>query len=197
MAHPLNCQISSAGRASLSTGVNTELGINHQYHFGGMRVMAVVRFNPANELFGLQREVNRLLTDFFPVAKKAEEFESAVWRPMVDVHEDENNYYVDAELPGLRKEDVKINFQDGVLTISGERRFQHEEKVAEGENVEAAAKKGNNFHRMERMYGKFQRQFNFTSHVNADRITAKFEDGVLKVQVPKAEEVKPRQIEIM
>ena len=159
--------------------------------------MAVVRFNPGNELFGLQREVNRLLTDFFPVAKKAEEFASAVWRPMVDVHEDENNYYVDAELPGLRKEDVKMNYKDGVLTISGERRFEHEQKADEGDTENATAKKGINVHRMERMYGKFHRQFNFTSHVDAERITAKFEDGVLKVVVPKAEVVKPREIEIM
>jgi HSP20 family protein len=162
-----------------------------------MTAMAVVRFNPGNELFGLQREMNRLLSDFFPVAKKAEEFESAVWRPMVDVHEDENNYYVDAELPGLRKEDVKMSFQDGVLTISGERRFEREQKGGEEENGNGSAKKGNSYHRMERMYGKFHRQFNFSAHVNAEGITAKFEDGVLKVQVPKAEEVKPRQIEIM
>ena len=159
--------------------------------------MAVVRINPGNELFGLQREVNRLLTEFFPVAKKGEELETAVWRPLVDVHEDDNSYYVDAELPGLRKEDVKMNFQDGVLTISGERRFQHVVNGEEGVDENGAAKKGNNVHRMERKYGKFHRQFNFTSHVNADNITAKFEDGVLKVQVPKAEEVKPRQIEIM
>jgi HSP20 family protein len=158
--------------------------------------MAIVRFNPATDLFGLQREMNRLFTDFFPTKRSQEEFESAVWRPMVDVHEDENSYYIDAELPGLRREDVKLNFQDGVLTISGERRYTREQKTG-GENGHGEGNgKGSSCHRMERFYGKFHRQFSFPTHVDADRIAAKFEDGVLKVTVAKAEEVKPRQIEI-
>jgi HSP20 family protein len=157
--------------------------------------MAIVRFNPANELFNLQREMNRLFTDFFPTQRKGEEFESGVWRPMVDIHEDENSYLIDAELPGLRREDVKINFQDGVLTISGERRYEREGKGENG-NSDGEGKKGGTVHRMERLYGKFYRTFSFPSTINADAIKAKFEDGVLKVTVPKAEEVKPRQIEI-
>jgi HSP20 family protein len=156
--------------------------------------MAIVRFNPVNELFGLQREMNRLFNDVFPAQKKQEEFESAVWRPMVDVHEDENGYYIDAELPGLRKEDVKINFQDGMLTISGERKYEREQK--NGDDNGNSGAKGTSCHRMERFYGKFYRQFTFPAHVDADRIAAKFEDGVLKVKVAKAEEVKPRQIDI-
>lgn len=154
--------------------------------------MAIARFNPAQDLFNLQREMNRLFGDFLPTAKKEqEEFASAVWRPMVDVHEDDDSFQVDAEIPGVRKEDLKINFQDGILTISGERTYDREQKEGNGEN-----RKGVSCHRMERFYGKFYRSFSFPSAVAPDAINARFEDGVLHVTVPKAEQVKPRQIEI-
>jgi HSP20 family protein len=161
--------------------------------------MAIVRFNPATDLFNLQREMNRLFGDFVPsVRKDQDEFESAVWRPMVDVHEDENSYVVDAELPGLKKEDVKINFQDGVLTIAGERKYEREQggQPENGGGVKVETKKSASVHRMERLYGKFYRSFSFPTQVNPDGINAKFSDGVLTVTVPKAEQVKPRQIQI-
>lgn len=157
--------------------------------------MSIVRY-PAIGIHGvqrdLQREMNRLFDTFFPTTRKATEegFESAVWRPMVDVHEDEQSYVIDAELPGLRREDVRINFQDGVLAISGERNYGYEKK--EGEN----GGKERNCHRLERFYGKFHRTFTFPSAVNADGIRAKFDNGILTITVPKAETVRPRQIEI-
>jgi len=178
--------------------------------------MAIVRFNPMNEVLNLQREMDRLVDRFFPATRNDDEAaRSAVWRPTVDIHEDENNYMIDAELPGMRKEDVKISFQDGVLSISGERSYEYEEKPAAAEEkagngngngngnggtvegrVSVERRTGRSCHRMERFYGRFHRSFTFPTAVNPDTINARFENGVLKVTVPKAEQVKPRQIEI-
>jgi len=163
--------------------------------------MSIVRY-PTMSLYGLQndlqREMNKIFDSVFPTQRKATEegFESAVWRPVVDVHEDENRYIIDAELPGLTREDVKISFQDGTLTISGERNYQYEKKnPSNGNNGENGAKE-KNCHRMERFYGKFYRSFSFPTAVNPDAINARFENGVLIVTIPKAEAVKPRQIAI-
>lgn len=165
--------------------------------------MSIVRY-PATGLYGLQRdlqrEMNKIFDSVFPTQRKATEegFESAVWRPVVDVHEDENSYIIDAELPGLTREDVKLSFQDGTLTISGERSYQHEKRVENGENGTNGngASKEKNCHRMERFYGKFYRSFSFPTAVNPDAINARFDNGILTITVPKAEAVRPRQIEI-
>jgi len=148
---------------------------------------------PTVRFYDVQREMNRFLDSFFPTTarRRTDEDgpESAVWRPVVDVHEDEQGFLIDAELPGLTKEDVKIDFQDGTLTVAGERSYSYEKK--EGD---ATAPK--NAHRLERFYGKFLRSFTFPSAVNSDAISAHFQDGVLKIMVPKAEELKPKRIEI-
>jgi HSP20 family protein len=166
--------------------------------------MSIIR-NPSVHVYGLQRdlqrEMNRLLDNFFPTTPKRtseDTFESAVWRPVVDLHEDGNSYVIDAELPGLTRDDVKISFQEGTLTISGERNYRYEKK--EGEDAPEAdggvRAKERTAHRMERIYGKFLRSFTFPSAVNAEAISARFDNGVLTITVPKADAVKPRQIEI-
>jgi HSP20 family protein len=105
------------------------------------------------------------------------------WSPAIDVVEGKNQFLVKLDLPGLKSEDVKITFEDGVLNISGERK---EEKVADENKV----------HLSERFYGKFERGIRFPSPVQADKVSAKFADGVLEVELPKTEETKPRQIQI-
>jgi len=153
--------------------------------------MANIRIHPL-ATYNLQREFNRLFDTIFPTpTDKAADAEpqSAVWRPTVDLHENSDGFIVDAELPGLKKEDVQINFQDGTLSISGERKYAYEKKGEDGAKDESC-------HRMERFYGRFHRSFTFPTAVDADKIRASFDNGVLKVVVPKAEVVKPRQIEI-
>jgi HSP20 family protein len=103
--------------------------------------------------------------------------------PAMDVTETEEALTVTAELPGLRKEDVKITMERGVLTLSGEKRVEKEEKQKD-------------FHLVERRYGAFHRSVNLPSGVDPNRATASFENGVLKITVPKAESAKPRQLEI-
>lgn len=144
--------------------------------------MAIVKFNPFSDAVGFQREMNRLFEDFFP-ARREGSGNAPLWHPTVDVHEDEHAYLIDAELPGLKREDVTVNFQDSVLTISGERKYENESKEK-------------NAHRVERFYGKFSRTFNFPSGIDADNISASYDNGVLKITIPKAEEVKPRRISV-
>ncbi|MBC8144985.1 MAG: Hsp20/alpha crystallin family protein [bacterium] len=181
--------------------------------------MAIVRFNPMNEVLNLQREMDRLVDRFFPTTRNVDEAaRSAVWSPVVDVHEDENGYTIDLELAGVNKDQVKISYQDGAVSISGERTYEYIDKAAgetedggaNGANGDSAKggisidvagrvsveKKGPTVHRMERAYGRFHRTFNFPTAINPDAISAKFDNGMLKVVIPKAEQVKPRNISI-
>jgi HSP20 family protein len=107
----------------------------------------------------------------------------ADWAPVLDVYEDKDNFVVQTELPGLKREDINVSLQDGVLVISGERKT--EEKRNEGE-----------IRRQERFYGKFQRTLTLPAPVAADKVKAQYKDGVLTVTVPKAEEAKPKKIDV-
>lgn len=145
--------------------------------------MTLVRWNPVNEMMNLQREMNRFFNGMPTRTNRDEDYESAVWSPMTDITEDVDKYVLNFDLPGLKKEDIKMNFSDNTLKISGER-FAEEQK------------KDTTSHRVERVSGKFYRSFNFPTQVNAENISATYADGVLTVTVPKAEEVKPRLISI-
>ena len=103
--------------------------------------------------------------------------------PRINIEETDNEWLVTAELPGVTKDDVKVNFQDGLLTISGEKKSEKEDK-------------NKNFHKVERSYGKFYRSLNVNSSVLADKIDASFKDGILEVTLPKAEEAKPKLIDV-
>ena len=105
------------------------------------------------------------------------------WIPAVDVRETEGAFVFHAELPGLSKEDVGITLEDNVLALTGERKLENEETK-------------NEFRRIERSYGRFTRSFTLPNEVEADKVEAKYGDGVLTVTVPKAEKTKPRKIEI-
>jgi HSP20 family protein len=105
------------------------------------------------------------------------------WTPLVDISEDANEYLVKAELPELKKEEVKVSVENGELTISGERKSEKEEK-------------GKKFHRIERSYGSFLRSFTLPESVNAEKVSAEFKDGVLSVHLPKDERAKPKSIEV-
>ena len=129
---------------------------------------------------GFSREVDRLLSDIFNrnVVRFAEE-----WMPMVDVTETKDEIVVRAEVPGMTKEDISVTLQDNVLTLRGEKKQEKRE-------LEAA------FHRLERSYGSFVRSFTLPTLVQADKVKAAYKDGVLTITLPKAEEVKPKEISI-
>jgi HSP20 family protein len=145
--------------------------------------MALVRFDPLQELDEIQARLGRL----FPVrttrTPEAGEGLLADWLPATDVHETEKEYVIKADLPEVAKEDVKVHLQEGVLTIEGERRREKEEK-------------GKKFHKMEREYGRFVRRFVLPTEVEGTMVRAEFKDGVLNVHLPKSEKAVPKAIEV-
>jgi len=151
--------------------------------------MSIVRFNPVRDLLNVEREFNRMFKSFddrFGLRKREDvddEYENAVWMPLTDVAEDKDNYYLKADLPGIKKDDVKISYTNGTLSISGERAQEKESKDKQ-------------YHRIERSYGKYYRSFKLPEKIKEDKINAEFRDGQLNVTIPKAEEVKPKEIAI-
>lgn len=147
--------------------------------------MALVKWRPMREMINIQEEMNRLFDRFFSRDLLAEdEFVSlGDWSPSVDIKEDKEEYVVTAELPGMKKDDVQITFSNGTLKIEGERQKEKEEK-----NV--------NYHRVERVYGKFCRSFQLPSSIQQNKISAEFKDGILTIHLPKSEEAKPKVIEV-
>ncbi|MBN1283724.1 MAG: Hsp20/alpha crystallin family protein [Proteobacteria bacterium] len=139
-------------------------------------------WSPLGDLWDLQDEINRVFRGFGPRGSR-EKGEISAWAPAVDICEDKEAVRLTAELPGMRKEDVKINVEDGVLTIKGERRFSEETKKE-------------NYYRIERSYGAFSRSFTLPPTVESDRIKASMRDGVLEMQIPKKEEAKPKEVKI-
>jgi len=139
----------------------------------------------SRNLNDLQREIDRVFGRFFPSTEGDGESTSrqAVWAPRTDLVETEDSYRLHLDVPGLTKDDLKINYQDNQLTISGERTS---DRTDEGEE----------YVRVERSFGQFYRAFSLPRTVNADGISAAYENGVLTITVPKTEDVKPRQIEI-
>jgi HSP20 family protein len=146
--------------------------------------MALVRWEPVRELHSIQQEMNRLFDTFFDTpAQSSGSGGTRRWIPPMDLVETEDHFVLRADLPGLDQDDVKIEVQDKVLTLSGERRFEHEAK-----------KQG--YVRVERASGSFSRSLTLPDGVDTDAIQASFDRGVLEIRVPKPEERKPRRVEI-
>jgi len=142
------------------------------------------RWDPFRELEEMEK---RLATFFGRAPVKAEGGKEALtvpeWAPLVDIAEDEKEYVIKAELPEVKKEDVKLTVQDNVLSISGERKSEKEEK-------------GKKFHRVERTYGSFMRSFTLPEDADGSKVAAEYKDGVLKVRLPKSEKPKPKSIDV-
>ena len=145
--------------------------------------MTLTQWRPVNDCMSMQREVNRLFSGMNSKPNTDSEYESAVWSPKVDVMEDQDKYSLSFDLPGIDKSDVKMSYSENTLKISGERK-----SAEESEDVTR--------HRIERYYGKFYRSFNFSTIVDANKISANYNNGVLTVVIPKAEESKPKEISI-
>ncbi|MDH5624832.1 MAG: Hsp20/alpha crystallin family protein, partial [Nitrospira sp.] len=146
-------------------------------------MMTLVRWDPFRELQEMSDRLNRTLTR--PALRNGgkEDLTVADWVPTVDISESEGGYLIKAELPEVKKEDVKVTVEDGVLTLSGERRQEKEEK-------------GKKYHRVERSYGSFVRSFSLPESVDESGVKAEYKDGVLSLHLPKTEKVKPKSIEV-
>ncbi len=142
-------------------------------------------WNPFRELEDMQDRILRAI-NLNPNARPAEErktLAAAQWTPTVDISEDDNEYLIKAELPEVKKEDVKVTVENGVLTLRGERKFEKEEN-------------GKKYHRIERSYGSFMRSLSMPDDADAEKVAADYKDGVLQIHLPKSEAKKPRQIEV-
>lgn len=152
--------------------------------------MTLVRFDPFRELDRLQNEVNRLFEGYTQTPDRPSNSGGGnqmqmgrVWAPAVDIAENENEIVLRAELPGMKQEDIDIELTGDTLTLRGERKFENEERK-------------DNFVRVERSYGRFQRSFTLGVPVQSDQVKATYKDGVLEVHLPKSEETKPRKVQV-
>jgi len=144
----------------------------------------LTRWNPLRELEDFQ---NRILSAFNPAsARRGNSQDSlalAEWMPLVDIAEDDKEYIITAELPEVKKEDVKVTVENGVLTVTGERKFEKKET-------------NKKWHRVERAYGSFARTFALPEDADATKVNAEFKEGILKIRVVKSEAARPNQIEV-
>ena len=147
--------------------------------------MALVRWEPVRELTTLQNEMNRLFSTFFdnPAGNGANGTSLRRWVPAMDLVETEDHFVLKADLPGLGEDDVSIEIRDNALTVSGERKAEHESRER-------------GWYRVERQFGRFSRSLTLPEGVDADRVEAEFDKGVLQVRIPKPEERKPRRVSI-
>jgi HSP20 family protein len=145
--------------------------------------MAISRWDPFRDLNVLQEQMNRLFQDAGRGYRGDEPSATTTWSPAVDIFETEGEIVVKAELPGIDRKDIALQLEKNVLTVRGERRFEKETKEE-------------NYHRIERAYGSFSRSFSIPATVDEEKIRADYQDGVLKIALPKKEQVKPKQIKI-
>ncbi|SRR5258706_3521717 len=141
------------------------------------------RWDPFHQLSNLRDQLDRFFESPFPALSEGMQPFMSGWSPALDLYDDKDNLVVKAEIPGIKKEEIEISLHDGVLTLSGERR---EEKNHEGSDI----------HRSERFVGRFQRTLTLPAQVDVDKVKATYQDGILKVTLPKSPTAKPKQIQV-
>jgi HSP20 family protein len=145
--------------------------------------MSIIKYDPFRELRSLQDEMNRLFMTNLPRSIVQEDLATGGWSPSVDIYEGENEIVLEAELPGMSRDDFEVSIENNVITLKGKREFQKNQE-------------GDNYHRVERSYGSFTRSFSLPRSVSAENTKADFKNGVLTVSLPKREEAKSRRIEV-
>lgn len=145
--------------------------------------MNIVRYDPFRDLRTLQEEVNRLFSTNLTRGFGEEGIGRGAWNPSVDIYENKDQIVLEAELPGMKRDDFELSVENNVITLRGERQFEKKEE-------------SDNYHRVERSYGSFTRSFTLPQSVSAEGATAEYRNGVLRVTLPKREETKARRIKI-
>jgi HSP20 family protein len=148
-----------------------------------MAINTLTRWEPFREMEDFQNRLSTLFGRPLRRTNGREEITLPEWTPLADITEDEKEYRIKAELPEMKKEEVKVTVENGVLTISGERKFEKEEKKRK-------------YHRVERGYGTFMRSFTLPDDADFNHVNAEFKNGLLTVHVPKSEHAKPKEIEV-
>jgi HSP20 family protein len=144
--------------------------------------MAIVRYNPLRDLRGMQEQMNRLL-DLAWNREAGEELREGVWQPLVDIFENDEAVVIRAELPGVEQDAIEVKIEGSTLTIRGERKQDSEVRQE-------------NYHRIERCYGTFQRSFQLPQTIDQEKVKAACDKGVLTITLPKKELIKPKQITV-
>jgi HSP20 family protein len=145
--------------------------------------MTIIRLDPFRDAIARQTRLNSIFQDYGRAQGKGELVSTAAFVPPVDIYEDEHKIVVKLEAPGLKQEDFDVQLENNLLTVKGERKFEAEEKKE-------------NFHRVERRYGSFSRSFTVPSTVNQESVKASYDAGVLRIELAKREETKPKQIKV-
>ena len=145
--------------------------------------MSIQRYDPFRDLRTLQEEVNRLFTGNAARAFDDEGIARGSWNPNVDIYENKDQIVIEAELPGMAREDFDLSVENNIITLRGERHFEKKDET-------------DNYHRVERAYGSFTRSFTLPNTVSGDGAVADYRNGVLRVTLPKKEETRARRIEI-
>ncbi len=148
--------------------------------------MKLTRYEPWTALKEMRDEMNRLFGDRWPAEYNGGDNSSVVtstWAPAVDIKEEEKQFVIHADIPGVDPKNIEVTMDNGVLTIRGERKEEHKEE-------------GKTFHRVERVYGTFYRRFSLPDTANAEGISAKGDNGVLEIVIPKQEKAQPKRIEV-
>jgi len=144
--------------------------------------MAIVKYNPLRELRSMQEQMSRLL-DMAWNREPGEELCEGIWHPLVDIFENDEAVVIKAELPGVDQRDIEVKIEDAMLVIRGERK--QDTKIRK-----------ENYHRIERCYGPFQRSFSLPQSIDREHVKAVCDKGVLTITMPKREEIKPKQITV-
>src|SRR6204780_700901 len=143
----------------------------------------ITRFDPLREFTTMQDRMSRLFRDSYGTDGREEALATTTFAPPVDVYEDEHNITLKIEVPGIDEKDIDVRIENNTLTVHGERKFEKEEKEE-------------NFRRVERQYGSFTRSFTLPTTVDAEKVSANYDKGVLKIALAKKAEAKPKQIKV-
>jgi HSP20 family protein len=146
--------------------------------------MAIIRWDPFRDMVSLRERMNRAFDDVFANRGEDKDLTPSTWAPAVDIYETENELVLSAEVPGIAEKDIEIRVEDNTLQLRGERKFEKETKEE-------------NYHRIERSYGSFYRAFTLPNSIDSEAIKAEHENGVLRVTMPKRQELKPRTVKIV
>src|SRR6266851_636023 len=168
------------GRYSIATELSTPKF--KEFRFRRIVMTVLTRFEPFREFTTLQDRMNRLFRDTYGDGRD-EALTTSNFAPPVDVYEDEHNITLKIEVPGIEEKDIDVRIENNTLTVHGERKFEKEEKEE-------------NFRRVERQYGSFTRSFTLPNTIDAEKVQAHYDKGILKVQLAKKAEAKPKQIKV-
>jgi HSP20 family protein len=146
--------------------------------------MAIIRWDPFRDLVTLRDRMNKLFEETFAGREEESEMVKGAWYPSVDIHEKEKELVLTAELPGVDEKDIDIEIEGNTLTLKGKREIEKETKEE-------------NYHRIERSYGTFYRSFTLPSNVDAGKIKAEHDNGLLRINMPKKPELKPKKVRVL